>query len=580
MQIFDNQRLTEFPNRLCEPASPPPRLRATVVGLLLLVCLLPRLWVGLQQESICPDAVQYVDIADALQEGNHAGGFAYLNLNIYPLILLVLRQTGQHWAIACGGWSLLMSTLAVLPLYGLLRRQLGQRVAVLACLLYALHPRLILYSPLILRDPTFWFCFLSALYLQWRAVTELRWWLFLSAGVAMFLAIHTRSEGWLLLIPLAIWGVRRLCVLSQTWRLRWRLIGGLSACLAVSPLMTVLVNVTLLRDQPQWQTATTRHFVYAWLWLQGERDIDATMLGTLPPPASETGDAAPAPNAGSPLLPPPTMKVHQRLVVRFVKAFTYAYGVILLAGIWCLRRNLWRSDTLPFFFVTLVMFFGIWIRYNVLPIDERYYFTILLASLPTLAVGGLQITEWVAALFGVIARRGADCQSASQQPAPWQPAPRPAALLVLLLVVAVLSAMDAVRVGGAMFHAWQEQADLGQWILRERGPRQPLTGNNEEMRLAAYYAQGYLVRLDWTQLCSPPSPSAEPAVPPSVIVFWDDRRHEPAPNRCQQLLSQRHDVPYRQVPASTLPPSCRDLTVLVHLPAVSCTTQSHCASLR
>ena len=329
-----------------------------------------------------------------------------MNLNIYPPLLLLLRHLG--------GRTLGDRLRGVEPGDGdagraaalrAVRRQFGERVAILACLLYALHPRLILYSPLILRDPTFWFCFLLALYLQWRAVTELRWWLFLTAGAATLLAIHTRSEGWLLVLPLATWGARRLWVLS-TGRLRWRLLGGAFACLAVIPLSTVLVNVTLLRGQPQWQTASTRHFVYAWLWLRGERDIDAAVLGPFAAggrercgrPAREAR-ARQALQVKSPLIEQPAVGIHQRVFVRFVKSFTYVYGLIVLAGLWHLRRSLWRTDTLPFFFITLAMFVGIWIRYNVLPIDERYYFTILLVSLPGLGVGALQVAAWLDGLM-------------------------------------------------------------------------------------------------------------------------------------------------------------------------------------
>jgi 4-amino-4-deoxy-L-arabinose transferase-like glycosyltransferase len=562
MALLDNHPPTEFPNRLCRPDLPvagPPRPRAAVLGLLLLACLLPRLWVGVQQDSLCPDAVEYLEIADALQQGNQAGAFAYLDLNVYPPLLLLLRYLGgPHWVIACGAWSLAMATLTVLPLYGLVRRQFRQRIAVLACLLYALHPRLILHSPLILRDPTFWFFFLLALYLQWRAVTELRWWLFLTAGAATFLAIHTRSEGWMLLLPLATWGTRRLWVLSER-RLRWRLIGGIVTCLAVIPLTTVLANVAIFRSQAKWQTASTRHFAYAWLWLRGEQEIDAAALGSAVPAGERAADAGPeALRVKSPLIQQPVVRIHQRVFVKFVKVFTYVYGLIILAGVWRLRRNLWRTDTLPFFFIMLAMLAGIWIRYNVLPIDERYYFTILLVSLPGLGIGAMQIAEWLDGLVRRVRRCGADCQSAGL---------RLAILSGLLVAVAVASAIDAVRVGGNMFRAWREQAELGRWILHERGAQQPLTGNNEEMRLVAYYAQGYIVPLSIEQLQGLPPTWPGPWVSPGVMVFWDDRRHTAAPSEHRQILEGQSEIPYRQVPPGVLPESCLDLTVLVHRPA-------------
>ncbi len=83
------------------------------------------------------------------------------------------------------------------------------RLAVIACLVYALHGKLIAISPLIIRDSTFWFLLVLTLYYVWRAVGELRIGFFLAAGVALTLAVHTRTEGWLLLIPLLGWGACR-----------------------------------------------------------------------------------------------------------------------------------------------------------------------------------------------------------------------------------------------------------------------------------------------------------------------------------------------------------------------------------
>ena len=138
-----------------------------------------------------------------------------------------------------------MSALAVGPLFGWVRRQFSEQVAILACLLYAVHPKLVFYAPLILRDPTFWFLFNLSLYLTWRAVIEIRLWLFLAAGVTLSLAIHTRSEGWLLLGPLVIWAAWRLPAVAG---LRGRLVAGAAICLAVIPLFVVLANLTLLGD--------------------------------------------------------------------------------------------------------------------------------------------------------------------------------------------------------------------------------------------------------------------------------------------------------------------------------------------
>ena len=67
-----------------------------------------------------------------------------------------------------------------------------------------------------MRDQTFWFLFVLSLYLLWRAVTEVRLWLFIAAGVTIPLAAAMRFEGLLLLIPLGLWSCWRWRALGQS----------------------------------------------------------------------------------------------------------------------------------------------------------------------------------------------------------------------------------------------------------------------------------------------------------------------------------------------------------------------------
>ena len=59
---------------------------------------------------------------------------------------------------------MLIASLTVVPLWGWLRRMFDDRLAVIACLVYALHGKLIAISPLIIRDSTFWFLLVLTLY--------------------------------------------------------------------------------------------------------------------------------------------------------------------------------------------------------------------------------------------------------------------------------------------------------------------------------------------------------------------------------------------------------------------------------
>ena len=188
------------------PALPP---RPWVIVLLLVACLAPRAVAAWNWDVIWGDSLHYRYASISLEQGDFEQGFAEFGLNIYPLILIPLRHLGIDWQIAGKYFGVLVASLTVLPLWGWLRRMFDDRLAVIACLVYALHGKLIAISPLIIRDSTFWFLLVFTLYYVWRAVGELRIGFFLAAGVALTLAVHTRTEGWLLLIPLLGWGACR-----------------------------------------------------------------------------------------------------------------------------------------------------------------------------------------------------------------------------------------------------------------------------------------------------------------------------------------------------------------------------------
>lgn len=98
-----------------------------------------------------------------------------MKLNIFPVVLLMLHRLGFDWQTAGEVWNVAMSTAAVLPLVGWIRRQFDQRVAYAAGFLYATHARLIERSPEVIRDPTFWFLFLLTIYCSSRRSARSNW---------------------------------------------------------------------------------------------------------------------------------------------------------------------------------------------------------------------------------------------------------------------------------------------------------------------------------------------------------------------------------------------------------------------
>ena len=186
-------------------------------------------------DASCVDGVVYFRLAGELEQNRldeHDGG--HLQIGTYPLALATLHRLGLEWEQAAELYGVLLSTLAVLPLFGWVRRQFDDRVAIVACLFYAAHPKLIEWSPEAVREPSFWFFFLLALYLIWRATAEVDWRWFVAAGIATALAGLTRFEGWFLLFPFLGWTALRYFRL-QTGRAR--LMGGFISGAAALPIV-------------------------------------------------------------------------------------------------------------------------------------------------------------------------------------------------------------------------------------------------------------------------------------------------------------------------------------------------------
>ena len=193
---------------LCPLRSPP--AGALVLAGLLILCLAPRTIMAWRMSGICPDAVFYMQLGKAIEAGQfHPENISQVRFNIYPVILAGLHRLGLPWEMAGLAWGVAISSCTVLPLFGWIRRAFDRRIAIAACILYATHPGLVRWSPEIIRDSTFWFLLALGLYLLWRAATEARWAWYLAAGMAIALTCLTRTEGLVLLAPLAGWSWRR-----------------------------------------------------------------------------------------------------------------------------------------------------------------------------------------------------------------------------------------------------------------------------------------------------------------------------------------------------------------------------------
>lgn len=474
-----------------ENSTPSPWLLAS----LLICCLIPRAAMALKLQAVCNDAVFYVDLARHYEQGEVAAGLGRLGLNLYPPVLAVLHHLGAGWEDAGKWWGVAVASLAVLPLYGWMRRQFDGRTAFAGAILYAFHPKLVEWSPELLRDPTFWFLWTLALYSSWRAVEELtlRW--YLIAGLAIALAAHTRFEGWFLYLPLAAWSVARM-VRGEAAGVAWRRIAaGVLLCVVVSPLLVVLINVTLLRGLPRWELGNFERLDYVAQWLEATWSTASSPTGPAPevnasddrlspgertPSRGAKGDKQATPlQATAPIQPSaedPTVRMPVARMARLYgnalrRGFGALFGLAWLVGIVVGRRRLLRADHAILFLVAACVAAAAWIHlWYGQATSSRYFLAIVLLACPCSATGGLWVCERLAAV------------PSGLQSIRWRQLAATAAV-VLATVAAGVGESLADRHDGR-----SREAELGRWLLAEFGPKSRLATCGPMPRIG-FYAQ-------------------------------------------------------------------------------------------
>jgi 4-amino-4-deoxy-L-arabinose transferase-like glycosyltransferase len=584
MQVLDE---IELRPALAAPPAPGLPRRPGTVALLVLACLLPRAVAAWQWDVLWGDTLHYIHASVALERGDFKNGFAEFGLNIYPLMLIPLRHLGVDWQIAGKWFSVLAATLAVVPLWGWLRRMFDDRTALLACLVYALHGKLIAISPLIIRDSTFWLLLATTLYCLWRAVNELRFSYYLAAGAGLTLAVYTRTEGWLLLIPLLGWTASRwrawaakrtvpfLLGQKSGQSSRARLAAGAIACLAVLPASLAIVNATWLREQPRWEILRENHWQIVLDWWRVPDAAKAASPHALdqPSPTSSVGQVANLPGrlatcptsntvpnprtnqTGEPQIPPPSHSIILppvsppeksaplwlltfKLLERAAKGFTWVGSLLLLFGISAHWRTFLRPEHLALLAMNLLLLVVSGIRYRSAGLDLRYFMPMVIVGLPWMALGAQYL---VTAALGLLRRRGR-LSFAMQRALVCGSA---AILIVCSLLDAPLSAAAHMR----------RHAALGRWIRDHSGTAPTLAGNIDidDMSLDTFYSQGKFVGTVGPREClmvPPPDIVARRAA--DFLVLWnsEDMKREQLALIEQRIAGYGG---YRRVPPPVLP---------------------------
>jgi len=502
------------------PHVPPAKLLITV---LIILCAIPRLLMMWRIDAVCNDAYYYISIADLLDRGQFEDAFRYLNLNVYPAVLLLFHKLGLDWVTGGQLWGVFISSLVVAPMFGWIRYAFNKKVAIVSCFLYAIQPELIEVSAEPIREPMFWFFFNLCLYFAWRSVTSAKWWMFMASGLSFSLASYTRSEGWLLLLPILLWP---LVCRAESWFVRARLMAGTCLSLAVIPTLLVVVNVTLLHGHDHWEWGRSGNFRSGWKWLSTETDapagpkptqrkavgsvsvIDAnTVQGETAASGASSNVAAtflsshgsqltainftqdggtknPMASASFALniLPQHTTQLlassetsNLSAIRDYLDDLLNSLGltacVLLMTGLFGWRHLLKRREYIVFFMTAICVFLGIWVKLRFSGgINGRYFFTGWFVLVPFASLGFLAIAHRISRLRrpGWLAQRGRTVVGG------------------LVIVMALVSCGDAIT---SSHKSRQRQASLGRWLNAEYGPFDTVMVDTAATRIG-YYSRG------------------------------------------------------------------------------------------
>jgi len=526
---------SDYPNALADPL--PHRnaypLRGRVLGILVLMCLVLRAAMATRLTSVDPDGVLYIQLARALEAGAFSDGTHGMGLNVYPVILMLLHRAGLDWEMAGIVWGVVIASLVVLPLYGWVRRQFNDRVALAAGVLYAVHPTAIAWSPEITRDPTFWFLITLTLYLLWRAVTEVRLRWFVAAGGPLVLAMLTRFEGLVLLIPFVLWTFWRLMALKTA---RPRLLFGAVLCVTAVPAAALLAACLWLRVPVGELPLRLDPWVRFETWLKYVVGGGSTALAGLNPlvPADVT--------------PMSIGEMLRQFFPIMTRGLGPAFALLMFAGLWFWRRIWARRDHQALFYAAIGVVVGIWVHlWYDRAICPRYALSIVLLASPfaALALVGLarrtvQLAEWLG----------------------WRARAKAAAAVLPVALVAAIGVGTAMSSNQRPFALRKLAAELGRWAHQGPWSAPMIVGPVGMTSIVHFYAgkgRYEAFRIDTAD--APTIARLVDSYQPDILLLRTTRRIDS--EGCEELVARMTDRGFSVVDPVPRPPGSDPVVVLV-----------------
>jgi hypothetical protein len=312
-----------------------------ILILLIVVTFGLRLYAVLMAQGMAYDSAAYGFMARDFIKGDWIKGLSSPAPPFYPLLIFLfspdstsVEMIGRWISLACG-------TFAVIPMFYLVKQEIGQKEGILSAVFYSIHPYLVTYSGMLLTEATYWGLLILSVYFFWTGLKKESAWRMALSGCFLGLAYLTRPEGIGYVLVYLLWILVR-DGLKKKWLKKIILIGAL--------ILTVLIFVVpyilyIHQETGQWLISKKGLGTQSQLFITGGEEGGASKsLGQR---------ILEQKNSQFKKIIQNVIQFFPFVVYHYLRAYHFSLWVFLIFGFICVRRKIIAYEL---FIASLVLF--------------------------------------------------------------------------------------------------------------------------------------------------------------------------------------------------------------------------------
>ena len=340
-------------------------------------------------QIIAQDGILYIEVAKNILAGNFQAVSGYGFISLYSFLIALFQMIFHNWELSGKMVSVVFGSLTIIPLFLFIKGIFNLKVAVVSALFYMVHPRFVEYASDVLREPTYWFFSVLAIWLAWVGISRKKYLVFVLASLSTGLAMFTRSEGMLIWIIVILWIVWLFVKESKQ---RKRTLVYMAIYIFSLPLLMAPFLFILKENTHKWELGHPVEKIVQLIHGNDNKEIHTTLSDKSSEGNNESIEVSEIHRYGTSFLD---------VFYKFIKSFNVLLFLLFLCGIY--RRRLIpysQSDVLLLIWISVV-FLGLYSY--LIKVDYLGTRHGLLMAFPAIAwagVGFFEIRERIRKWFG------------------------------------------------------------------------------------------------------------------------------------------------------------------------------------